>query len=521
MPYSSDLLPPSIGAAVDDIAEQMQCPPDYPAASMLVAMAAVVGCRLGIRPRVHGNWLVVPNLWGCVIGRPSLKKTPATRAAVDQLESLEARAKAELKAELDEAELDAIMFKVKQSTIEKSMRAAINAGDEATARQEAERLRDLSSTLPPTPRRIIVNRTTIEKLCELLSRHPAGLFLFIDELVGWLRAMDKSDQAGVRDQYNTLWNGIGKIRDDTIGRGENSAENGCVSVFGCFTPGPLSEYVTAAVRGGRGDDGLINRLQITVWPDSPKDYNPVDQPICVPAFASLRDTFEQLADIVPSDIGENDPLMETGIPFVHFDTEGQRMFNDWDLSFNRRVRGGDYPAAFESHLSKYNSMVPSIALLLHLASGGRGPVGATSMATALRWAQYLESHARRLYCVGIESEGRLAGELLPRLIDWKLDSPIRASVIAKKGWSGLTSKPVVENVLGVLAEAGWVQAIKAGRGKAGGRPTDNWLVHPEAGKFLAKYQARTRETPKTTPDAGFGGFRGADFGQSDEIEVTV
>ena len=39
MPYSSDLLPPSIGRAVDDIAERMQCPPDYPAASMLVAMA--------------------------------------------------------------------------------------------------------------------------------------------------------------------------------------------------------------------------------------------------------------------------------------------------------------------------------------------------------------------------------------------------------------------------------------------------------------------------------------------------
>ena len=30
MPYSSDLLPPSIGRAVDDIAERMQCPPDYP-----------------------------------------------------------------------------------------------------------------------------------------------------------------------------------------------------------------------------------------------------------------------------------------------------------------------------------------------------------------------------------------------------------------------------------------------------------------------------------------------------------
>ena len=63
-PYRSDLLPKVVGNVVDDIAERMQCPPDFPAAAMVVAMAAVIGCRIGIRPRRFDNWLVVPNLWG-------------------------------------------------------------------------------------------------------------------------------------------------------------------------------------------------------------------------------------------------------------------------------------------------------------------------------------------------------------------------------------------------------------------------------------------------------------------------
>ena len=44
MPYSSDLMPTSVGAAIDDIAERMQCPPDFPAAAMLVASCAVCAC---------------------------------------------------------------------------------------------------------------------------------------------------------------------------------------------------------------------------------------------------------------------------------------------------------------------------------------------------------------------------------------------------------------------------------------------------------------------------------------------
>ena len=198
MPYSSDLLPPSIGRAVDDIAERMQCPPDYPAASMLVAMAAVVGCRLGIRPRKLDDWLVVPNLWGCVVGRPSLKKTPATKGAEKQLRYIEARSREQLADDIEDAEVAAVLFPEQKKLLESQMKAALKKGDQEAAKSYAAELIGLAEIKAPESRRIIAKETSIQKLCEMLSRHPAGMMLFIDELLGWMRKLDRDDQAGVR-----------------------------------------------------------------------------------------------------------------------------------------------------------------------------------------------------------------------------------------------------------------------------------------------------------------------------------
>lgn len=515
MPYSSDLLPPSIGRAVDDIAERMQCPPDYPAASMLVAMAAVVGCRLGIRPKKRDDWLVVPNLWGCVVGRPSLKKTPATKGAEKQLRYIEARSREQLADEIEDAEVEALLFPEQKKLLESQMKATLKKDDKEAARSYAAELKGLAEIKPPESRRIIAKETSIQKLCEMLGRHPAGMMLFIDELLGWMRKLDRDDQAGVRQVYLSLWSGTEIVNDDTLGRGELTAR-GCISVFGCFTPGGLTEYVSAAIRGGRADDGLVQRLQVTVWPDAPKDYKQVDRwPDC-PAKEQLRQTFEQLADIDPAAIGGTDRFDDDGIPFVQFDDDGQSIFNDWDSKHQRRLRGDDLPEAFESHLSKYASMVPSIALLLHLASGQRGPVSGMAMSTAIRWSEYLESHAQRLYAVATSPQRQHAGPLLRRLIAWPNDRPIRAAAIAKRGWSGLTSAEVVKETLELLAESGWVQAIEAKPTKLGGRPTTNWIVHPQAAKFMEGYDKQAPETPKTHTDGSFGGFDGTGLGQSSE-----
>ena len=71
VPFDPALLPKALRPWIMDIAERLQCPPDFSAVAAMVSLGAVVGRRLAIRPKRHDDWLVVPNLWGAVVGRPA------------------------------------------------------------------------------------------------------------------------------------------------------------------------------------------------------------------------------------------------------------------------------------------------------------------------------------------------------------------------------------------------------------------------------------------------------------------
>ena len=76
-PFDFDLLPNSLRPWIEDIAERVQCPPDFPAVGAIISLAAVVGRKIGIRPKRKDDWLEVPNLWGAIVGRPGVMKSPA------------------------------------------------------------------------------------------------------------------------------------------------------------------------------------------------------------------------------------------------------------------------------------------------------------------------------------------------------------------------------------------------------------------------------------------------------------
>jgi putative DNA primase/helicase len=498
----------------------MQCPPDFPAASMLVALAAVIGCRLGIRPKRYDDWLVIPNLWGCVVGRPSLKKSPAISPAEKRVRAIESRERQRLSAEVESFEVDHVLGQASIRAIKSKIGKSVKAGNPEEARSLALELIAVEGSSPPVPRRIITTDSTIEKLGEMLNKYPDGMLLWVDELMGWMRGLDRPDMAGVRQQYLTLWNGQGRLNIDRVGRGETVVEHPCLSVFGCATPGGIADYVAAALRGGRGDDGLIQRLQVLVWPDSPKEYQRVDRWPDSSARDQLMKVFENLADLEPDSFAERDQFDEgDGVPWLRFDADGQAVFDVWDEGIQNRLRSGEMHEAFESHLSKYASMVPSIALVIHLASGRRDAVNGASVRLAVRWAGYLESHAARLYSIAVAPDRQLALPLLKRLIAWPSDKPIRARAIAKQNWSGLGDAEVVTSVLDLLVDAGWVRALPVK--PESGRPTTDYLIHPKAADFLRTHQNGAPKTGKTTGGGSYGGFAGADLEGSEEVPAPV
>ena len=93
------------------------------------------------------------------------------------------------------------------------------------------------------------------------------MLIFRDELTGFLRQMDRDGHEQDRAFYLEAWNGNGRFTYDRIGRGTIDIEACCVSVLGGIQPGPLTAYLEAMAHGGAADDGLIQRLQMMVWPD--------------------------------------------------------------------------------------------------------------------------------------------------------------------------------------------------------------------------------------------------------------
>jgi putative DNA primase/helicase len=129
----------------------------------------------------------------------------------------------------------------------------------------------------------------------------------------------------------------------------------------------------------------------------------------------------------------------------------------------------------ESHLAKYRSLVPTLALLDHLAGTRCGPVGAGSVERAIRWAKYLESHARRVYGATVDDRFAPARELSKRITRGMVPTPFAARDVYRKGWTGLSDKLDVEAACDILADHNWL-AVE--RKSTAGRTATNYRIHP-------------------------------------------
>ncbi len=254
--------------------------------------------------------------------------------------------------------------------------------------------------------------TTTEKFVELLNQNPTGLLQHRDELTGWFA---RSTRRGARRPrlYLEAWNGTGSFHVDRIGRGSLVVKALCVSILGGIQPGPLATYVYETHRGGAGDDGLLQRFQVLVWPDTSPTWRNVDRYPDRDAKNRAYAIFQRLAVWQP--IATPDDTMKAYRAYAS-PRRAQAIFNEWRESLEMRLRSGEMTPAMEAHLAKYRSLMPSLALIFHaievadcsLHRPAEMPdetrVGDTAALQAVLWCDYLETHAQRLYASAANAE---------------------------------------------------------------------------------------------------------------------
>jgi Protein of unknown function (DUF3987) len=472
--FNPKLLPAALCDSVVDICDRMQCPPDFPAAATIVALSSTIGRQLGIRPKRMDDWLVVPNLWGALVGRPGVMKTPSAEEPMRPLRGLEAAAAEKHEIDVQDWQAGEMVAKEAAKVTADRIREAMKKGKAEDARAIAtQHVRDEAEE--PARKRYIINDTTVEKLGEILAGNPNGILLFRDELTGFLRTLEREGHEGSRSFYLEAWNGDGRFTYDRIGRGTIDIEAACVSILGGIQPGPLTAYISSMSHGGAGDDGLLQRFQVTVWPDIHGEWTNVDRPPNAHARRAASDVFNRMANLDVQALGATWDE-DAKIPHLRFDPDAQSMFDEWRAELELKVRSGREHPAIEAHLSKYRSLVPSLALILHLAEGTTGSVGADSMMRAAGWAEYLETHARRLYSTAISPAISAARALAAKVLAGEIASPFTVRDIYRPQWTGLPGPDEANAAAEVLCDLDWLRSEKIA---SAGRPKTLFHANPK------------------------------------------
>lgn len=475
-PFDAALMPAALGPWVTDIADRMQCPPDFPAVAAMVALSSVIGRKACIAPKRRDSWRVVPNLWGAVVGRPGVMKSPALAESMKPLDRLQAVA-GDLHAEAmrDHGIKQKLEGMGGKATEDKAQKL-VKAGKLEEARHLLAEAADFEASKPPALRRFVVTDASVEALGEILIENPWGVLAYRDELNGLLRGLDKEGQEGARAFYLQGYDGNQAYTFDRIGRGRNlHIPAVCLSLLGGIQPGKLQAYIHDAVSGGAADDGLLQRFGLLVWPDVGREWCNVDRFPDTAAKNAAFETFQRLDAMKPG----TDP--ETGEPapaVYRFSPDAQAEFDDWRHDFETALRSGEHHPAMESHLSKYRKLVPALALVCALADGETA-VSMDSLLRALAWGDYLKSHAARAYGAGAGPNTDAASALLAKIQAGKVADGFKAADVYLKGWAHLGTPEAVKMAAALLCDLGHLRRVDTKPGAAGGRPSTTYQINPK------------------------------------------
>lgn len=458
-----EIIPLPLREYCVDIAHRMQCPIDYVVIGLLTMISSVIGSGCAIRPKQRDNWQIIPNLWGMIVGNPSVLKSPALNEVLKSLARLESQAYEKYQAEYKNYLSDIELNKIKKSGIMSGIKKSVKSG--AGQQNDLEKqLHELTEKEEPCEKRFRTNNATIEKMGELLAKNPRGLLLFHDELAGLLASWSKEGHETDRAFYLQAWNGSDHYSTDRIGRGTIRIGNVCISILGGIQPTVLRKYLDRTLNT-LGNDGLFQRFQLLVYPDPVKDWQLIDQR---PKKEAADQVFQIVEFISTMDFvanGANQDASET-IPYFRFTDDAQQIFYEWLEDLERKLSQDDDESLIIEHLAKYRKLMPALSLIFHLVGIASGNVSklieCDTIKKAAAWCDYLESHMRRIYGLVLGGNSHLAKILATKIKKQLLQTPFSLRDVYRKGWSSLRTRDEAEMACEELMRLGWLREVDGG-----------------------------------------------------------
>ena len=512
-----NMLPKPLYDYAINTAERLGVPIEFVAVPLVVALGSVIGTKVAIMPKRYDNWDIVPNLWGAVIGKPSSKKSPSITEAMKPIDNLVSKARADYELNKQEHETQKLINDSKAKIAEKELKkladtlASQTDDDDAKDKVTDDDLRQKAAFIAdskkqdesiPIPRRHMVGNITMEKLGEIENQNNNGVLQFRDELSGFLSSLEKDSEQEQRAFYLSGFNGTGSEMVDRIGRGSLFIENHCLSVMGGIQPDKLEMYLEQTMRG-LGNDGLMQRFQMMVYPDPLPRRKEKDIAVDKESRDAVYELFiaaDGLFEGQLASYGANEPNEYYKRPYFRFADDAYDVFMDWYDALQAKADDTEHEVIAQ-HLLKYGRLIPALALIFHLVDcieiGSRlGGVSLNALKAAIAWGNMLETHMLRVYNC-ITDNSHLKASLLSKKILTMLKKPsdktdktdwishgFTARSLKRKNWKGLTDNNAVQTAIDVLIEYDWLDYKEIKSTAQGGRPTERYWINPKLKRFI-------------------------------------
>ena len=356
-----ELLPVDARTYAYDVAKRMdQAPLSFAMTAALLTLSTAIGRRVAVRPRLKDAWQVIPNLWGMLVSPPSAKKTPVLAEMVKPLKRLELEAYEHYKEEMKRHASEKMAFDIEL----KEYKARLKEG-EAPPMPEAPEA--------PTRTRYLIDDATTEKVAEIMIENPKGVGLFMDELSGWFKTLWKAGREGDRAFWLEAFNGNGSKSVDRIGRGSLLVPHMCATIFGTIQPDALMGIVSRTTGASTGGDGLLQRFQLIAYEEIVHSVFTDERPDTI-----ARDAYYELVRLLatsnPTEYGAiEDDFSDT--PFYRFSPEAVEVSKSFFYDNQKEIKEAySHNPAYAAHLGKFESLLPSLALILFYADRVSGHI---------------------------------------------------------------------------------------------------------------------------------------------------
>ena len=483
----AEMLPVGVSPYILDIAKRMQVAIETVAVSFLGAISVVVGRKVAINPKAKDSWLVLLNLWVAIIDRSGRKKTPAMEAAMGPLKTLQLKAQEEYEKGLPRAMANIKMIDAKIKNSMDELKDALKKGEEHKIygiQADLEKLEKEKQETHYFERRYKTNDCTIEQAAVLMKQNPNGFLMFRDELSGWIQGFDRPGHEHERPFWLEAWCG-GEYVSDRVTRGITRVSGLTIAVMGAIQPDKLQALISNSA-----SDGLLQRFQLAVFPEKVNITELHDIEPDTKAREQVEGIFERLDKFEPIKAGA---YGLGGVPHFKFSSKendeglsAQKIFNSWLLDLELRLNNETIQCpAFESHLSKYRSLMPALALLFELIKWAElnddsrivDAVSIESARMAVMWCEFLENHAEKIYAISLDDEIPRAHALAQKIKSGHVpDEEKVRDIYARHHWGLLKTSDEVDSALAVLARCNWIQIENI---QTDGRPYDVIRLHPD------------------------------------------